>query len=167
MELGSRFRAGVPLRPLRAAVGMSILAAAPPRPPPSLPVLQGVSRHRRAPVLLAHISGRAPVPPASESGGGGGWAKFWAAVDASAWLGTVGAAAAFVITQEAMLAAAPVVLPLLALYASRQRARLTAERAAATADRDLHRLLLQARRLTRQLLPPLPLPAMASMRYVG
>jgi hypothetical protein len=45
-------------------------------------------------------------------------------VDTSAWLGTVGSAAAFLITQEAILAAAPVVLPLLALYASRQRERL-------------------------------------------
>lgn len=34
---------------------------------------------------------------------------------------------AFVLTQEAMLAAAPVLLPLLALYASRQRERLTSE----------------------------------------
>lgn len=42
-------------------------------------------------------------------------------------LGAVGAAAAFLITQEAMLAAAPVALPLLAIYAGRQRERLQAE----------------------------------------
>jgi hypothetical protein len=64
----------------------------------------------------------AAAPPAQAPGSG--WRTFWAAVDTSAWLGTVGSAAAFLITQEAILAAAPVVLPLLALYASRQRERL-------------------------------------------
>lgn len=34
---------------------------------------------------------------------------------------------AFLITQEAMLAAAPVALPLLALFASKQRERLVTE----------------------------------------
>ena len=60
-----------------------------------------------------------PAPPEGQ-----GWRTFWTAVDTSAWLGTVGSAVAFILTQEAMLAAAPVVLPLLALYASRQRERL-------------------------------------------
>ena len=58
-------------------------------------------------------------------------------MDTSAWLGTVGTAVAFVLTQEAMLAAAPVVLPLIALYASRQRERLAA---AAESEAQLARL---------------------------
>jgi hypothetical protein len=67
-------------------------------------------------------------------------------VDTSAWLGTVGTAVAFILTQEAMLAAAPVVLPLLALYASRQRERLAAaaERAAQLARLEELLLELQA-----------------------
>lgn len=44
---------------------------------------------------------------------------------------------AFILTQEAMLAAAPVVLPLVALYASRQRERLAA---AAESEAQLARL---------------------------
>lgn len=49
----------------------------------------------------------------------------------------MGTAVAFVLTQEAMLAAAPVVLPLIALYASRQRERLAA---AAESEAQLARL---------------------------
>ncbi|GAB4815945.1 hypothetical protein N2152v2_002991 [Parachlorella kessleri] len=56
-----------------------------------------------------------------------GWATFWGAVDKGAWLGAIGTAAAFIITQEAILASAPVALPLLALYASKQRERLVTE----------------------------------------
>ena len=62
-------------------------------------------------------------PPPKPSG----WATFWGAVDKGAWLGAIGTAAAFIITQEAILASAQVALPLLALYASKQRERLTAE----------------------------------------
>jgi hypothetical protein len=72
-----------------------------------------------------------------------GWRTFWTAVDTSAWLGTVGTAVAFVLTQEAMLAAAPVVLPLLALYASRQRERLAVAAAQSAQLRRLETMLLE------------------------
>ncbi len=71
-----------------------------------------------------------------------GWRTFWTAVDASAWLGTVGASVAFVLTQEAMLVAAPIALPLLALYASRQRERLVAADESARQLARLEELLL-------------------------
>lgn len=64
-------------------------------------------------------------------------------MDTSAWLGTVGSAVAFILTQEAMLAAAPVVLPLLALYASRQRERLATAADQAAQLAQLEQLLLQ------------------------
>lgn len=55
-------------------------------------------------------------------GGGGGWKLgLWTALDVTATLGSVGGAVAFVLTQEVMLVGLPIVLPLLALYASRQR----------------------------------------------
>ena len=66
-------------------------------------------------------------PPARPALKPSGWATFWGAVDKGAWLGAIGTAAAFIITQEAILASAPAALPLLALYASKQRERLTAE----------------------------------------
>ena len=55
-----------------------------------------------------------------------GWYTFWTAVDASAWIGTIGTAIAFLITQEFILAGAPVLLPILALFANRQRDKLDA-----------------------------------------
>ena len=51
----------------------------------------------------------------------------WTAVDLTATLGSVGGAVAFVLTQEAMLVGLPVVLPLLALYASRKREKAVLE----------------------------------------
>lgn len=51
----------------------------------------------------------------------------WTAVDLTATLGSVGGAIAFVLTQEAMLVGLPVVLPLLALYASRKREKAVLE----------------------------------------
>lgn len=45
----------------------------------------------------------------------------WTAVDVGATLGSIGGAVAFILTQEALLVSLPVVLPLFALYASRQR----------------------------------------------
>ena len=56
------------------------------------------------------------------SGRGGGWKLgLWTALDVTATLGSVGGAVAFILTQEALLVGLPIVLPLLALYASRQR----------------------------------------------
>lgn len=52
------------------------------------------------------------------------WRAFWSVVSASTWLGTFGAAAAFVLTQEALLIGFPVTLPLIALFASRQVERI-------------------------------------------
>ena len=54
-------------------------------------------------------------------------AKLWDLLDIGASLGAVSAAIAFVFTAEVMLAGKPVVLPLVAMYASRQRQRLQAE----------------------------------------
>ena len=51
----------------------------------------------------------------------------WTAVDLTATLGSIGGAVAFVLTQEAMLVGLPVVLPLLALYASRKREKAVLE----------------------------------------
>lgn len=94
---------------------------------------------RRAATTPPARPSQAAAPPSADASG---WRTFWAAVDASAWLGTVGTAAAFLITQEAMLAAAPVVLPLLALYASRQRERLATEAEGARQLARLEALLL-------------------------
>ncbi|KAI7836874.1 hypothetical protein COHA_009274 [Chlorella ohadii] len=87
-----------------------------------------------------HAASAASTPPAQTPGSG--WRTFWTAVDASAWLGTVGASVAFVLTQEAMLVAAPIALPLLALYASRQRERLVAADESARQLARLEELLL-------------------------
>jgi hypothetical protein len=84
-----------------------------------------------------------------------GWRLFWGAVDTTAWLGAVGAAAAFVITQEAMLVAAPLVLPLLALYASKQLQvldRAAAETAVRREVENALRLAAEASRATTALL---------------
>lgn len=51
----------------------------------------------------------------------------WTTIDVTATLGSVGGAIAFVLTQEAMLVGLPVVLPLLALYASRKREKAVLE----------------------------------------
>lgn len=61
-----------------------------------------------------------------------GWQTFWTTLDVTAWLGTVGSALAYIITGEMMLTAAPVLLPILALYASRQRERLALRAAQAS-----------------------------------
>ena len=53
--------------------------------------------------------------------------SLWTAVDLTATLGSVGGAIAFVLTQEAILVGLPVVLPLLALYASRKREKAVLE----------------------------------------
>ncbi len=45
----------------------------------------------------------------------------WSTLDVTATLGSIGGAVAFILTQEAMLIGLPVILPLLALYASRRR----------------------------------------------
>ena len=54
----------------------------------------------------------------------GGWRTFWSLVDTSAWLGAVGTAVGFLITQEIALIGGPLVLPLIALYASRRRTQM-------------------------------------------
>lgn len=73
------------------------------------------------------------VPNVSRNGGvdgdashvpGIGWKVFWSTVDTGAWLGAIGTAAAFVVTQEVMLVAGPLLLPLVALYASNERNRI-------------------------------------------
>ena len=58
-----------------------------------------------------------------------GWKVFWSTVDVGAWMGALGSAAAFVVTQEALLVAGPLILPLIALYASNERNRIDAKAA--------------------------------------
>ena len=57
-----------------------------------------------------------------------GWRTFWTAVDTGAWLGALGTAAAFVATQEALLIAGPVILPIIALYASKEKSSIDAKK---------------------------------------
>lgn len=55
---------------------------------------------------------------------GRGWdwkLLLWSTLDVTATLGSIGGAVAFILTQEAILVGLPVVLPLLALYASKRR----------------------------------------------
>lgn len=130
--------AGLRCSPRLAGSPTPLRAAARPGRAPKAPL-----RLLKAPVAAARSEARSeggrrqPAASGGTAAGGGGWRTFWTAVDASAWLGTVGAAVAFVLTQEAVLAGAPVVLPLLALYASRQRERLAVE---AEQQRQLSRL---------------------------
>jgi hypothetical protein len=57
-----------------------------------------------------------------------GWReRLWDALDVGATLGSIGGAVVFVLTQEALLVGLPVVLPLLALFASRRREALRLE----------------------------------------
>ncbi|KAI8101396.1 hypothetical protein M9435_001502 [Picochlorum sp. BPE23] len=77
------------------------------------------------------------VPP------GRGWKAFWSTVDAGAWLGAVASAAAFVVTQEALLIAGPLVLPLIALYASKEKNSIDAKRSQAVMERQFTSALRQ------------------------
>lgn len=52
---------------------------------------------------------------------------FWSAVDAAATVGSIVGALAFFITSEAVLASVPVILPLVAWYAGRQKEGLQVE----------------------------------------
>lgn len=56
-----------------------------------------------------------------------GLRTFWGVVDMGAWLGALGTAVAFMLTQEALLVGGPLVLPLVAIFASRQQRRMDAE----------------------------------------
>lgn len=51
----------------------------------------------------------------------------WTAIDAAATLGSIAGALAFIITSEAVLAGIPVILPLVAWYAGRQKEGLQVE----------------------------------------
>lgn len=77
------------------------------------------------------------VPP------GRGWKAFWSTVDAGAWLGAVASAAAFVVTQEALLIAGPLVLPLIALYASKEKNSIDVKRSQAVMERQFTSALRQ------------------------
>lgn len=73
----------------------------------------------------------------------------WSALDVVGWVGSVAGTAAFILTQELWLVALPVLMPLLALYASRKKqAHLSEVRllaVAATTPLALHRLPPSAR----------------------
>ena len=73
------------------------------------------------------VQARRPVGRGEPREGSGWQQQLWGAVDVGATLGAVGGAVAFVLTQEALLVGLPVVLPLLALYASRRHAQLRLE----------------------------------------
>ena len=51
--------------------------------------------------------------------------KLWSMLDVTATLGSVCGAVACIILEEAWLMCLPVILPLIALYASRQRERVS------------------------------------------
>lgn len=55
---------------------------------------------------------------------GTGWKVFWSTIDVGAWMGALSSAAAFVVTQEILFITGPLILPLLALYASNERNRI-------------------------------------------
>lgn len=75
----------------------------------------------------ARLQTRRPAGRGEPEEGSGWQQRLWGAVDVGATLGAVGGAVAFVLTQEALLVGLPVVLPLLALYASRRHAQLRLE----------------------------------------
>ena len=64
-------------------------------------------------------------------------------VDAGAWLGALGTAAAFVATQEALLIAGPLILPLVALYASREKNSIDARESQARVERQFAKAVRQ------------------------
>ncbi|DBB01005.1 hypothetical protein WJX77_011002 [Trebouxia sp. C0004] len=79
--------------------------------------------------IASRASGRSqdsPVKSAEQLG-------LWTAIDAAATLGSIAGALAFIITSEALLAGIPVVLPLVAWYAGRQKENLQIEVAIARA----------------------------------
>jgi hypothetical protein len=82
--------------------------------------------------------------------GGGAWRGIWGAVDTGAWVGTVATTLAFLLTQEALLVAGPLLLPLLALYAGRQRQRLDDRAAQAELQRQVALALRQVTSLSEE-----------------
>ncbi len=73
--------------------------------------------------IASRASGRSqdsPVKSAQQLG-------LWTAIDAAATLGSIAGALAFIITSEALLVGIPVVLPLVAWYAGRQKENLQIE----------------------------------------
>lgn len=107
-------RAGSPLRPPRQT---AVAARRPQRD------LDDWTADADGPRLQA----RRPAGRGAPEEGSGWQQRLWGAVDVGATLGAVGGAVAFVLTQEALLVGLPVVLPLLALYASRRHAQLRLE----------------------------------------
>lgn len=91
-----------------------------------------------------------PPDAGSDTGPNPGWQTFWTTLDVTAWLGTVGSALAFIITGEMMLTAAPVLLPILALYASRQRERLAIQATQASTAAALVSVLREQAERTAQ-----------------
>jgi len=73
--------------------------------------------------IASRASGRSqdwPVRSAQQLG-------LWTAIDAAATLGSIAGALAFIVTSEALLAGIPIVLPLVAWYAGRQKEHLQTE----------------------------------------
>ena len=100
--------------------------------------------------LGSTIVARAGPPGEPQAKPSAGWSSFWATVDAGAWLGTMGTAIAFLITQEAMLIGGPVILPLIALYASKQRGRLDSQAAQAELQAQVLSALRQVSLLSEE-----------------
>jgi hypothetical protein len=78
------------------------------------------------------------------------WRSFWATIDAGAWLGTVGSAVAFLLTQEALLVGGPILLPIIALYASKQRGKLDSQAAQAELQTQVAAALRQVAILSEE-----------------
>ena len=110
-------------------------AARAPRRPGAAP-----ARHL-APLTASKSATSSAAPAAARPSSG--WRAFWSTVDTGAWLGTVGTGIALLLTQEALLLGGPILLPLVALYASRQRTRLDAQAAQAELQRQVAAALRQ------------------------
>ena len=72
-----------------------------------------------------------------------GWRTWWTVVDAGAWMGALGTAAAFVVTQEALLIVGPLILPLVALYASKEKSSIDARQSQARVERQFAKAVRQ------------------------
>lgn len=72
-----------------------------------------------------------------------GWRTWWTVVDAGAWMGALGTAAAFVATQEALLIVGPLILPLVALYASKEKSSIDARQSQARVEQQFAKAVRQ------------------------
>lgn len=84
-----------------------------------------------------------PSPSPSSRETPNGWRTWWSVVDAGAWMGALGTAAAFVATQEALLIVGPLLLPLVALYASKEKSSIDTRQSQARVERQFAKAVRQ------------------------